>query len=157
VGSEIACGEGLRLVLLAPDRKAYGALASLITTGRRRAEKSTDALRRAHLGAACGDGPLALILSGAGSAFLLVRRRFPGHSWIAAELHCGPNDHEKLSGLKEISAASGLPLVAAGGVHMHLRSRRRLQDALTAIRLGTPVARCGKALFSNGERHLRMR
>jgi error-prone DNA polymerase len=40
---------------------------------------------------------------------------------------------------------------------MHARSRRRLQDALTAIRLGRTVAGCGRALQPNGERHLRLR
>ena len=54
-------------------------------------------------------------------------------------------------------AACGLPLVAAGDVHMHVRARRALQDTLTAIRLGTPLAECGYALFPNGERHLRSR
>jgi error-prone DNA polymerase len=47
--------------------------------------------------------------------------------------------------------------VAAGDVHMHLRSRRPLQDTLTAIRLGTPVHACGHALHPNAERHLRAR
>src|SRR5262249_30256682 len=83
--------------------------------------------------------------------------RFPDRAWLAAELHRGPNDSEKLKQLQALSKHSGLPLVAAGDVHMHLRSRRRLQDALTAIRLGKPVARCGKALYPNGERHLRLR
>jgi len=47
--------------------------------------------------------------------------------------------------------------VAAGDVHMHLRSRRPLQDALTAIRLGLPLERCAQALYPNAERHLRAR
>ncbi|MCC6212271.1 MAG: error-prone DNA polymerase, partial [Burkholderiales bacterium] len=80
-----------------------------------------------------------------------------GRGWLAVELHHGPNDFQKLRRLETISKHSRLPLVAAGGVHMHLRSRRRLQDALTAIRLGMPVARCGRNLFPNGERHLRLR
>ena len=58
---------------------------------------------------------------------------------------------------KRSRAAAGLPLVAAGDVHMHVRSRRRLQDVLTAMRLGRPVADCGHALFPNAERHLRLR
>ena len=37
----------------------------------------------------------------------------------------------------------GLPLVAAGDVHMHVRNRRALQDTLTAIRHGCTVARGG--------------
>jgi error-prone DNA polymerase len=40
---------------------------------------------------------------------------------------------------------------------MHLRSRRPLQDTLTAIRLNTTVFAAGRALFANGERHLRTR
>jgi error-prone DNA polymerase len=40
---------------------------------------------------------------------------------------------------------------------MHVRSRRPLQDALTALRLNTTVAQAGHALFANGERHLRSR
>ncbi len=40
---------------------------------------------------------------------------------------------------------------------MHVRARRALQDTLTAIRLKTPLAECGYALYPNGERHLRSR
>jgi error-prone DNA polymerase len=40
---------------------------------------------------------------------------------------------------------------------MHVRSRKPLQDTLTAIRLRTPVAECGYALAPNAEQHLRSR
>jgi error-prone DNA polymerase len=40
---------------------------------------------------------------------------------------------------------------------MHVRWRRPLQDVLAAVRLGKPVRECGRALFPNGERHLRLR
>jgi error-prone DNA polymerase len=40
-------------------------------------------------------------------------------------------------------------------VHMHRRSRRRLQDLLTAIRHGCTLDAAGERLFPNGERHLR--
>ena len=73
------------------------------------------------------------------------------------ELHCGPNDKARLQSLRETAKRYDLPLVASGDVHMHVRSRRRLQDVLTAIRLGRPVAQCGHALFPNAERHLRLR
>jgi error-prone DNA polymerase len=156
VGSEFRCDDGLKLVLLAPDRAAYGALAALITTARRRAKKGAYELSRKDLEADL-KGLLALCLPGTEADAFWVRERFPGNSWLAAELHCGANDLKKLKQLEEISAHAGLPLVAAGDVHMHLRSRRRLQDALTAIRLGRPVAECGHALYPNGERRLRMR
>ena len=160
VGSEIRLEDGLKLVLLAPDRKAYGALSSLITVGRRRAKKGGYSLCRRDVDAAASSGLLALWVPGESPQEADARwlhERFPGRGWITAELHYGSNDFEKLRRLKEISKHSGMPLVAAGNVHMHLRSRRRLQDALTAIRLGRPVSECGYALHPNGERHLRMR
>src|SRR6185436_4524768 len=69
----------------------------------------------------------------------------------------GPNDHSRLQGFFDLEKRTGLPLAAAGDVYMHVRSRRKLQDVLTAVRLGRPVAQCGQALFPNGERHLRLR
>jgi error-prone DNA polymerase len=83
--------------------------------------------------------------------------RFPGGAWIAAALHRGPEDARHLECLHALAAASGLPVVAANNVHMHVRGRRALQDVLTAIRAGVPVAQAGHALFPNGERHLRSR
>ena len=69
----------------------------------------------------------------------------------------GANDNALLDALRERSAASGLPLVAAGDVHMHVRSRKPLQDTLTAIRINTTIAAAGHALQPNAERHLRSR
>jgi error-prone DNA polymerase len=86
-----------------------------------------------------------------------IAERFPGRAWIAAELLCGPDDRAHLAALRELGKRSGLPLVASGDVHMHLRSRRALQDTLTAIRLRMPVHACGHALHPNAERHLRLR
>ncbi len=157
LGTEIVF-EKARLVLLATDRKAYGAISSLITLGRRRSRKGKYSLSRGDVEALAGTGTLVLWIPGEDfDTAEWLATFFHGHAWIAAELHCGPNDHAKLSSLNELSAKSGLPLVAAGDVHMHLRSRRRLQDVLTAVRLGKPVAQCGQALYPNGERHLRLR
>ncbi len=47
--------------------------------------------------------------------------------------------------------------MAAGNVHMHVRSRKPLQDVITAVRLGLPVAECGFELQANAEAHLRSR
>src|SRR6185503_18224783 len=66
-------------------------------------------------------------------------------------------DRAKLSALRELGNRKGLPLVAAGGVLMHLRSRKPLHDVLTAIRLGKAVARCGQELEPNAEKSLRLR
>ncbi|GAB6042248.1 error-prone DNA polymerase [Endothiovibrio diazotrophicus] len=84
-----------------------------------------------------------------------LAERFPGRTWIAVELLGGPDDRGKLARLQELSVRSGLPLVAAGDVHMHERARQPLQDLLTATRLNTPLDQAGLALLPNGERHLR--
>jgi error-prone DNA polymerase len=157
-GTEIVVERGLKLVLLATDRRSYGAISSLITTGRRRTKKGSYAIERADVEALAGTGTLVLWMPGDETApARWLAEYFAGRAWIAAELHCGPNDRAKLNGLRELSRKNDLPLVAAGDVHMHLRSRKRLHDVLTAIRLGRPVAQCGQALHPNAERSLRLR
>jgi error-prone DNA polymerase len=164
IGSEVQLQDGPKLVLLATDRGGYGNLSELITRGRRRTGKGSYSLTWADLGSGL-PGCLALFVSP--QLFSLskevekhagmIAERFAGRAWIAAELLRGPDDRARLAELRGLAAASGLPLVAAGDVHMHKRSRRPLQDALTAIRLRTPVHACGQALHPNAERHLRMR
>ncbi|HET7199124.1 MAG TPA: error-prone DNA polymerase, partial [Burkholderiales bacterium] len=158
LGTEITLDDGVKLVLLATGRASYGALCSLITTGRRRGRKGAYTLMRPDVEALAGRGVLVVWVPGEDlSAAGWLAGRFAGAAWIAAELHCGPDDHAKLDSLKRLSRETGLPLVAAGDVHMHLRSRRPLQDVLTAVRLKRTVAACGQALFPNAERSLRLR
>ena len=165
IGSEIRLQDGPRLVLLATDREGYGNLANLITRGRRRSKKGSYSLGWSDLDSGL-PGCLALLTfpypcplpKGEGEKHArFVAERFAGRAWIAAELLCGPDDRARLAVLRELGKAYGLPLVAAGDVHMHVRSRRPLQDTLTAIRLRTPVRACGHALHPNAERHLRLR
>jgi error-prone DNA polymerase len=159
LGSEIRLADGPHLVLLATEREGYGNLSELITRGRRRGVKGRYVLEARDLDQGL-PGCLALLVPGAAPDLTQARwvaERFPARAWIAAELLCGANDKARLAALRELGAACALPLVAAGDVHMHLRSRRKLQDTLTAIRLGKPLAHCGQALYPNAERHLRLR
>jgi error-prone DNA polymerase len=160
LGTEVRLDDGMKLVLLAPDRRAYGAISALVTLGRRRAKKGCYTLSASDVEAIAGSHALALLVPEGNADPAQARwlaERFSGHAWIAVELHCGSRDRAWLERLRELAQAVHLPLVAAGDVHMHLRSQRRLQDTLTAVRLGRPIARCGHALFPNAERHLRQR
>jgi error-prone DNA polymerase len=156
-GTELTLADGMKVVLLAADRASYGAISSLITTGRRRSPKGSYSLSRPDLEKLSGGSALILLCNANDEQAGWIAERFEARAWLAAELHCGANDRARLAGLEELSRKTGLPLVAAGDVHMHVRSRRRLQDALTAIRLGRPVAQCAAHLFPNAERHLRLR
>src|SRR5262245_2313131 len=157
IGSEIQLADGPKIVVLAGNRDGYGNLCALITHGRTRGKKGSYCLERGDLEEGL-PGCLALLVPGARPSLEHARfmaARFPRRSWIAAELFCGPNDRARLTRLRELGKKTGLPLVAAGDVHMHVRSRRPLQDVLTAIRLGIPVQQAGHALYPNAERHLR--
>ena len=165
IGSEIQLKDGPRLALLATGREGYGKLSELITRGRRRSKKGGYCLDWEDFDSGL-PGCLALLTfphpcplpKGEGEKHARsVAERFPGRAWIAAELFCGSDDRGCLAELHELGRRCGLPLVAAGDVHMHVRSRRALQDMLTAIRLRTPVHACGHELFPNAERHLRLR
>ena len=163
VGSEFRLDDGLRLLLLVRDRESYGDLTQLITLGRRRAKKGAYRLTLEDI-AAWGRRCLLLWLpdfrQGMDRSFPAHDKlaRFPaGSSWIAVELLRDGWDRVRLQRAERLSAMVGLPLVATGDVHMHGRSRRALQDTLTAIRLNTPLPHIGTALASNGERHLRSR
>ncbi len=164
VGSEMTSVDGLKLVFLACNRHGYGNLSALVTLARRRAEKGGYTLQRNDLEAVSPSGavPDCLLLwipdeppSVEDGRWLA--ERFPGRCWIAVELHAGPDDAARLAGLQQLGETCGLPLVAAGDVHMHVRARRPVQDVLTALRLKTSVFEAGHALFPNGERHLRSR
>jgi DNA-directed DNA polymerase III PolC len=159
VGSEFRLTCGLRFVALAPNRKGYGKLCRLITHGRRSAKKGSYALSRMDVQALLSDC-LILWLPGAqpdASEAQWLSQRFLGNVWIAVELLCEGRDRERLAELQALGREVCLPLVAAGDVHMHVRSRRKLQDVLTAIRHTVPIAEAGWRLYPNGERHLRTR
>ncbi len=165
-----------RLVLIAQNREGYGNLSALITQTRMRTEKGHYRLLPQDLDAGV-PGCLALLIpcpavavhaergecaSGSPLARLheqarFLRERFGRRAWLAAELLARGHDSALLARLRQTSHDSGLPLVAAGDVHYHVRSRRSLHDVLTATRLSRPVKDLGFVLSPNAEQHLRSR
>jgi DNA-directed DNA polymerase III PolC len=160
VGAEFRLTCGLRFVALAIDRAGYARLCRLISRGRRAAEKGAYALTRADV-AACDLGQCFILwLPGravAADELAWLATLFGPRLRVAVELLREGGDAARLARLTELGAEYGVPRVASGDVHMHVRARRRLQDALTAIRLGVPVSAAGARLYANGERYLRER
>ncbi len=152
----------LKVVVLASDRASYGALSRLISNARRATRKGCYSLARTDLENAL-PGCLIIWLPRADKAGLLrqeqdgrwLRERFIGRLWIGVELLTGGHDARRLELLETLGKKLQLPCVAAGDVHMHRRSRRALQDVLTAIRIRQPLRAAGYALHPNGERSLR--
>ena len=153
-----------KLVLLPVNMNGYGNLSQFITRLRRESPKGTYCLHWSRLNADALDDCLALLVPQRerSDAELIEQARwllahFSGRAWIAVELLREASDARWLLRLQELSEATALPLVAAGDVHMHRRSRKALQDVMTATRVGRPVMDCGFDLQPNAERHLRSR
>jgi error-prone DNA polymerase len=177
IGSEMLLACGLKLVLLAMHRDGYGNLAEWISLGRCRAAKGSYDVRRADIGTSWeeGDAPGPAHLRGLPDCLALfipdcrqddahldeqavwVATTFPGRAAIALHLLQRSDDACRQERLQALSERHGMPMVACGDVHMHVRSRKPLQDTVTAIRLGKPLAACGFALQPNAEQHLRQR
>src|SRR5450631_379566 len=159
IGAEFNCVDDLKLVVLATDRASYGALSRLVSRCRRATVKGRYTLKRDDLVNSL-DGCLIIWLPRASfpqhhEDGRWLRERFAGRLWIGVELTTCGYDTRRLGLLETLGKKLELPCVAAGDVHMHRRSRRALQDVLTAIRVRKPLQAAGFALHPNGERSLR--
>ncbi len=159
VGAEITPVDAPPVVLWTTDRASYARLARLITVGRRRAEKGKFEASLDDV-AAHATGLLAGITTDPQKLperadVERYREVFGDRCYLLAELYLGADDERRLDELVELSRLTRVPLVAAGDVHFHARSRLALKDVLTATRLGLSVAEAGEQLFPNAERYLK--
>ncbi|RQO42112.1 error-prone DNA polymerase [Variovorax sp. KBW07] len=161
--------ERFRLVVIANDTEGWGNLCEFITAAR-----NTE-LPKGEYRVSWEDSDVASLQD---CQVLFVPRRNPGGAmdvatlhedlsaakalygenlWLAVEMLNEIDDDLWFVALMQAGEQAGVPLVAAGDVHMHVRARKPLHDVLTAVREGRTVAECGFALQSNAERHLRQR
>ncbi|HVL08948.1 MAG TPA: error-prone DNA polymerase, partial [Burkholderiaceae bacterium] len=175
-------GDGARLLLLARTRRGYANLSKWISLARRRADKGS---YLAYASDVEGKGPDASGLAGLADCLALLvvdgpegtegqatpprfEHLFAQAMWLktwfgvdraglALALRHRRFDDERVAVARRVAELSGLPIVATGDVLMHSRSRKPLQDVLTATRLRCTVAQAGTKLESNGEAHLRSR
>ena len=166
VGSQfqVQCDAPFTLVVLAINLNGYGNLCEFITRLRRTAPKGTYRLTLKHISADALADCLVIAVPQRGSTqaqmdsvarWLLLH--FMGRCWLGVEQLRLMDDEMRLHRLRQSSDLTAVPLVAVGDVHMHLRSRKALQDVLTATRIGQPLTACGQALAPNAEQRLRSR
>ncbi len=155
-------------VVLVHNLQGWGNLCQFITAARRAAPKGQYQVgwQGAHHQALWASlthcevllaFPDAINMEAAYAISTRARGLFGLNVWLAAELRLGLDDALYRVRLQQLAQCTGLPLVAAGNVRMHVRSRKPLHDVLTAVRLGQPVSQCGFALQPNAELHLRAR
>ncbi|MHA6347288.1 error-prone DNA polymerase [Roseivivax sp. CAU 1761] len=164
--ARLVFAEGVEITALAATRAGWARLCRLLTLGRRRSPKGACDLRLDDL--AEGAEGLELILhgpprglpgtGGAGPWLSRARRlarRFAGQMHLALAPVYDGEDAARFAVLARLGRALELPLVATARPRMHHGRRRRLADALTAIRLGCRVDELGRAALANGEQRLR--
>ncbi|MGX9773148.1 error-prone DNA polymerase [Janthinobacterium aestuarii] len=160
------------LIILATNKNGYGNLSELITVARTRTEKGSYLVLPRDIAMPVGD--LVHLRCLPDCQFILapkynasyeeIERQaawliqcVPGRARIALTLHHRAQDEKHRQLVFGISEEFGMPVVATGDVCMHVRSYKPLQDTMTAIRYGVPVAQCGYRLAPNAEQHLRSR
>ncbi|RKT20430.1 DnaE-like error-prone DNA polymerase [Paraburkholderia sp. RAU2J] len=160
------------LILLAKNREGYSNLSELITLARTRAPKGEYRLTPQDLSRP--DKEYRHLLGVPDCLAILVPDfpakedvleaqvdwlddTFTGRAWIGLVLHQRAMDDIHRGSVEFVARNFDVPVVALGDVVMHVRSRKPLQDTMTAIRVGKPVHECGYDLAPNAEQHLRSR
>ncbi|MDP3167767.1 MAG: error-prone DNA polymerase [Hydrogenophaga sp.] len=152
------------LIVLACNLNGYGNLCEFITHLRRTSPKGSYRLTQAAIRAeALADCVVIAVPERDSSQDQMdtvarwLLQHFIGRCWLGVTQLRRLDDEMLLHKLRQSSALTAVPLVAVGDVHMHVRSRKPLQDVLTATRIGQPLSACGLALQPNAEQHLRSR
>ncbi len=161
IGSEFCIDDGdhkLKLVLLAPSRIAYQEISALITKSRRCSPKGEYALAIEDLRFGL-QHCLAIWLPGRQLKDevhgKVLARMFKQRLWLGVELFWQSADQQHYLHCEQLSRQLKLNMVACNDVHMHCKSRKPLQDTLTAIRLKTTVQKLQAKRQGNAERYLR--
>ena len=126
IGSELQLADGPCIVLLASNRQGYAQLSRLITRARRAADKGRYRLERAMLDDACPDC-CALLIPPSDFAqqaesehialtleadALWLGQLFPARAWMAVTVRLDGHDRARITGLRRIARAAGIPALA---------------------------------------------
>ncbi len=155
VGAALTLEDGPPLVAWAQDAVGYANLCELISESRLTHPKGEAGLpwrrvaeRAQGLAAVVSATDRAPRAAGLADAF---GERL--HVGVCRGLHA--RDEERVARAVALARDWRRPLLAHNDVHTHRRERQPLQDVMTAIRLGTTVARAGTRLFPNAEHTLK--
>ncbi|WP_182084079.1 error-prone DNA polymerase [Aureimonas sp. ME7] len=170
-GARLVFADGSPDILAYPrDRAAWGRLCRLLTVGNLRAEKGSCLLALPDL-LEGGEGINLAVLAppaigGAGEACEAAMARLGDTLQRLREAHGSAvrlglsvchdgGDARRLARGGRLADVLGTPMLATNDAFYHVADRRPLADVLVAIREHTPLARAGRLLSVNAERHLK--
>jgi error-prone DNA polymerase len=160
VGARLVAADGFETICYPMDRAAYGRLCRLLTRGNRRAKKGECHLALADI-IAESEGQIFIVMppdemSAAFRANLaLLTAQAAGRTYLGAAWLYGARSEYRLALLAELANEIGVPLVAVNDVHYHVPERQILADVLACVREKTTIAKAGRLLAANAERHLK--
>lgn len=167
IGSQfrVAADLPFTMIVLAQTMGGYGNLCQFITRLRRTTEeKGTYLLQRHSIEGEALAECLLIVSPGRDATDEQLEElgrwtltHFTGRAWVGIEQTRRIDDELWLHRMRQLSTLTELPLVALGDVHMHVRSRKPLQDVMTATRVCRPLTECGYDLQRSAEQHLRSR
>jgi DNA-directed DNA polymerase III PolC len=161
-GAQVTLTDGSVIVLLAQDRGGYAHLCRLLTRGRMRSPKGECAVTWEEV---CAHARGLVALWGGDRSLLageadpdgiagMVREAFGDAAYALVARHRRDGEVRQEARLRERAARYALPCVAAVEVLYHTPARRPVQDVLTCIRHGVPLAGAGQRIKPNAEHAL---
>ncbi len=181
VGSRLVFADGTPEIIVYPrNRRGWGRLTRLLSTGNLRAEKGECFLYEADLLEYCCEDWALIILpeasaSGRGTVsqseaaanggppppasrgeeiFGQLHSLTP-HIWLGAVMPRSGPDKRYFARLHSLSKATGIPLIATNNPLYATPEQRPLHDILTCIAEKTTIAKAGRLLAANAERFLK--
>lgn len=159
IGSRFTLTDSVQLIVLAPTRKAYAELSGFITLARRRAAKGKYEAHLEDLRFRLQHCLIIWQLSPGMNQPLktgqVLAKAFKRRLWLGINHQLCGAEQQVYSQWQAVSRQLGVPMVASGEALMHIKSRKPLQDVLTAIKASTPVTELGTQAQSNAQAYLK--
>jgi error-prone DNA polymerase len=159
VGAQVSVCDGTHVILLVQDREGYRNLCRLLTRGHLRSQKGSSEVTWEEV---CQHAEgLVAVWGGEGSLLDsphdptpvvgMLQDAFSDRLYLLVTRHRRFADAALEARTRQLAAQYGLPVVAGGEVLYHTPARQALQDVLTCVRHGVPLAEAGRRLRPNAE------
>ncbi|MBX9796864.1 error-prone DNA polymerase [Sphingomonas sp.] len=137
------------------NRRGWGHLCRLLSTGNLRAKKGDCRLGFADLAQWAGDMALILLAPLGHERTDALKAATQDHVWLGAAMPRQGRDRRRLAALIAAASEAGVPLIAVNDALYATPAQRPLHDIVTCIREGCAIHEAGRLLAANAERHLK--
>ncbi len=156
VGSRLVFADDTPEMIVYPiNRRGWGRLTRLLSTGNLRAEKGDCHLYQADLIQWCCQDWALIILSSVKSQFAEQLKSRTPHIWLGATMPRSGPDKRFMERRHDLSRMIDIPMLATNDPLYATARQRPLHDVLTCIAQKTAIDKAGRLLRANAERHLK--